>query len=122
MNQVDEFLRLHKPRPADNPTFILEVRNKMHAAEGIKAEVDRQRRLSRLTLAVTLAAGLLLGACLAALVILFPPENFACGADVNVFARLSGFFKDCSPFIFLPLAGCATALGLLAVQKGSGRF
>ena len=43
-NNIESILRESKPQVKDNPAFLLEVQQKMRAVEGIKNEVDRQRR------------------------------------------------------------------------------
>ena len=60
--QLEEFLRENKPRVQDDPTFLLELQQRMQAVDGIKCEVDRQRRYGRKILLVTLIVGMLLGA------------------------------------------------------------
>ena len=44
---IESLLRGNKPQVKDNPTFLLEVQQKMRTVEGIKSEVDRQRRYGR---------------------------------------------------------------------------
>ena len=44
---IESILRDNRPQLQDNPTFLLEVEQKMRAVEGIKNEVDRQRRYGR---------------------------------------------------------------------------
>lgn len=44
---IESLLRGNKPQVKDNPTFPLEVQQKMRTVEGIKSEVDRQRRYVR---------------------------------------------------------------------------
>ena len=41
---IESLLRENKAQVRDNPTFLLEVQQKMRAVDGIKSEVDRQRR------------------------------------------------------------------------------
>ena len=107
---IEEFLRENKPAVSDDPTFILETRRRMAEVEGIKGEVDRQRRHGRLVLIVTLVTGLVVGALLSALVMLHPtlPDVFDSAALAHVVAVLQPWRY----FLLLPVAGCAIALGL----------
>ena len=58
---IESLLRDSRPQVQDNPAFLLEVQQKMRAVEGIKKEVDRQRRSGRRALALALTCGLILG-------------------------------------------------------------
>ena len=49
---IESLLRDSRPQVQDNPAFLLEVQQKMRAVEGIKKEVDRQRRSGRRALAM----------------------------------------------------------------------
>ena len=69
---IESLLRENKPQVKDNPTFLLEVQQKMHAVDGIKSEVDRQRRYGHQALVIALAAGLVLGGIVATLAYLYP--------------------------------------------------
>ena len=60
-DNIEEFLRGHKPQVKDDPTFLLETQRRMKQVEGIKAEVDRQRSHGRITLIVTLIIGIVIG-------------------------------------------------------------
>ena len=55
---IESLLRENKPHVKDNPTFLLEVQHKMRAVDGIKSEVDRQRRYGRQALDEPAAAAL----------------------------------------------------------------
>ena len=61
-NDIESILRDRKPQVKENPTFLLEVQQKMRAVEGIKNEVDRQRRYGRSSVIVALVLGLIVGA------------------------------------------------------------
>ena len=100
-NQLEQFLRENKPQVKDNPAFILDARQKMQAVEGIKAEVDRQRRIGRGALIVTLVIGILAGAAAMALSYVFPVKS------------ISLFLDSWKAYLMLPIAGCATTLGLV---------
>lgn len=73
-NNIDELLREARPTVKNDPSFLMETRRRMEQVEGIKKEVDRQRRNSRLILIITLAAGLVLGMAAMAVVFLFPEQ------------------------------------------------
>ena len=60
MKEIEDFLRENRPITKDDPTFILETQRRMEQVEGIKGEVDRQRRHGRVALILALAAGLAL--------------------------------------------------------------
>jgi len=100
-NQLEQFLRENRPQVKDDPAFILEAQQKMLAVEGIKAEVDRQRRFGRRVLIATLVFGLLAGAAAMALACLYPVKSI----------RL--FLDSWKVYLMLPVAGCAIALGLV---------
>lgn len=113
---IESILRYSRPQVQDNPTFLLEVRQKMQAVEGIKNEVDRQRRFGRTALILTLAAGLILGASAMFLAYLYPVDTYAIGDDVIADIRV--FLYTYRQYLMLPIAGCAISLGLvLTTQK-----
>ena len=110
-NQLEQFLRENKPQVKDDPAFILEARQKMQAVEGIKAEVDRQRRFGRGALIVTLVIGILAGAAAMALSYVFPVKPAEMGEGLLESFRL--FLDTWKAYLMLPIAGCATTLGLV---------
>ena len=67
-NDLIILLRANKPVVKDDPAFMLKARQRMSAVEGIKNEVDRQRKHGLITLSVTLligvAAGIIITVCL----------------------------------------------------------
>ena len=69
---IEEFLRNSKPVVKDDPTFILETRRRLETVEGIKEEVDRQRRHGRSAVLAALFLGLLAGILVTAIAVLFP--------------------------------------------------
>ncbi|MBR4167050.1 MAG: hypothetical protein IKR44_04405 [Bacteroidales bacterium] len=77
MNEIniDEFLRNNKPVVKDDPAFLLKVRQRLDAVEGIKDEVDRQRRLRHIALRVTLLIGIVIGCLITAFIILAPLDS-----------------------------------------------
>jgi hypothetical protein len=77
MNEIniDEFLRNNKPVVKDDPAFLLKVRQRLDAVEGIKDEVDRQRRLRHIALRVTLLIGIVIGCLITAFILLAPLDS-----------------------------------------------
>ena len=73
--ELELFLRGNKPVVKDDPTFMLEVRQRLNAVEGIKDEVDRQRRLRRFTLSLTLLTGIVTGCLVTAFILLAPMDS-----------------------------------------------
>jgi hypothetical protein len=67
-NDLNILLKTNKPVVKDDPAFMLKARQRVNAVEGIKNEVDRQRRHGLITLSVTLligvAAGIIITVCL----------------------------------------------------------
>ena len=67
-NDLNKLLRTNKPVVKDDPAFMLKARQRVNAVEGIKNEVDRQRKHGLITLSVTLligvAAGIIITVCL----------------------------------------------------------
>ena len=67
-NDLNELLKTNKPIVKDDPAFMLKARQRVNAVEGIKNEVDRQRKHGLITLSVTLligvAAGIIITVCL----------------------------------------------------------
>ena len=111
MNQIDNFLREHKPVVKDDPTFLLETRRRMEAVEGIKAEVDRQRSYGRLALIVTLAVGLALGAAATAIAFLYPVDAATVGE--GLWASIRVFLDSWKQYLLFPLAALIVTLSLL---------
>ena len=74
-NNIEEFLRSSRPVIKDDPTFILETRQRLEAIEEIKEEVDRQRRHGRTVVLAALFLGLLAGILITAIAFLFPEET-----------------------------------------------
>ena len=74
MKEIEDFLRENKPEIKKDPTFILETMHRMEQVEGIKAEVDRQRKHGRKALIIALAAGLVIGSIATAIAFLYPVD------------------------------------------------
>lgn len=108
---IESLLRGNKPQVKDNPTFLLEVQQKMRAVEGIKIEVDRQRRSGRYALVLALFAGFTLGCIAAALAYLYPvnPETIGDNLMMNIKALIDPW----KHYVLLLIACCAIALGVI---------
>ena len=108
---IESFLRESRPQVKENPTFLLEVQHKMRAVYGIKAEVDRQRRYGRMAIVAALFIGLVAGAALMAFAYLYPidPRSMADG----LFSTIMNAIEPWKQYLMIPIAGCATALGLM---------
>ena len=74
-NDLNILLRTNKPIVKDDPAFILKARQRMSAVEGIKNEVDRQRKHGLIALSVTLLIGLAAGILIAVFLLLAPIDS-----------------------------------------------
>lgn len=119
-NDIDSFLRANKPHVKDNPAFLLEVQQKMRAVDGIKAEVDSQRRQSHVTLVVTLFAGMLIGALAISFAYLFPIDTDALNNGIISEIRL--FLESYKQYVLLLIAACAISLGIIFCRQKTGYF
>ena len=108
---IESILRDSRPQVQDNPAFLLEVQQKMRAVEGIKNEVDRQRRYGRNALILTLVSGLLLGAVAMSFAYLYPIDTTAISEDILSDIRI--FLESYRQYLILPIAGCAISLGII---------
>lgn len=104
---IESFLRENRPQVKDNPTFLLEVQRKMREVEGIKSEVDRQRKYGRIALVVTLVFGLLLGALTMLLTYLIPMDELT---DADIFASIRLCVEPIKEYLIVPLIACIVAL------------
>ena len=90
----------------------------MEQVEGIKKEVDRQHRNSRIILIVTLVAGIALGMLAMAVVFLFPEQIQ--GFQEGFLASARDFLIKWKTYLAPLTAALAIALGLvLAGGRGS---
>lgn len=111
MKEIDEFLRENKPIVKDDPTFLMETHRRMREVEGIKSEVDRQRRNGRKALIITLAAGLALGVLLTVLAFLCPVDVQAVGD--GAWEGFRAFIDAHKQYLIYPVAALAVALSLV---------
>ena len=115
-NDIESFLRENKPQVKESQTFLLEVQQKMRSVEGVKNEVDRQRKYGRLVLVITLITGVVVGALGVTLAYLHPFNTDAISSGIISDIRL--FLDTYKQHLLLPIAICASCLGvLLARQK-----
>lgn len=110
-HDIETYLRSHKPQVQEDPAFLLEAQRRMRAVDGIKAEVDRQRRRGRTALICALLFGMIAGAGATAFLWILPSASEVAGS--RFLDGLSAFIGRWRYFLMLPTAGCAIALGIL---------
>ena len=114
-NNIEDILRQAKPVVKNDPAVLMETRRRLEQVEGIKEEVDRQHRNSRIILIITLAAGLALGMLAMALVFLYP--SLFQGFDSSFLAGIKDFLVKWKQFLPYPVAAIAIALSLVLTLK-----
>ena len=85
-DEIRKLMHEATPQPSDPALFRLELNSKLAAVEQIKAYRDREYRRSRHTLRIVFAAGILVGAALAILIILHPfdmPDIAGIFSEIN---------------------------------------
>ena len=113
---LESLLRENRPHVKDNPTFLLEVQHKMRAVDGIKSEVDRQRRYGHQALVIALVAGLVLGCIITALAYLFPIDPESLGE--SLIADIKMILDPWKHYVLIFMAICAITLGVIfSVRK-----
>ncbi|MBQ3608043.1 MAG: hypothetical protein II991_07095 [Bacteroidales bacterium] len=112
---IESILRDSRPQVRDNPAFLLEVQQKMRAVEGIKNEVDMQRRYGRTALILALVSGLIVGALAMSLAYLYPIDTTA--ISDGVLSDIRVFLESYKWYLLLPIAGCAISLGVIFAHK-----
>ena len=108
---IESILTDSRPQVQDNPAFLLEVQQKMRAVEGIKNEVDRQRRYGRTAMILVLVSGLILGATAVSLAYLYPTD--ATTICDGILSDIRVFLESYGQYLLLPIAGCAISLGVV---------
>lgn len=111
MKDIEEFLRENKPVAKEDPTFILETNRRLEQVEGIKAEVDRQRKNGRAALVITLAAGLALGVLVTALAFLYPVDPQSVGG--GLWQSVMAFLQTWKYYLVYPVAALAVTLSIM---------
>lgn len=115
MKDIEQLLREGKPELPDEGAFLIETNARLSKVEGIKQEVDGERRRGRRALVIALAAGLCAGILLSLLVLLYPVP--AITDDISAFAKAAAALQGHKFILLIPVAGCAVALGLLLMNK-----
>ena len=110
-NDIESILRGSKPQVKDNHAFLLEVQQKMSAVEGLKSEVDRQRR----SVIIALLLGLIVGAVAMSLSYLYPLDPSSINGSLISDIRV--FIESYKVYLLLSVAGCAISLGLIFGQQ-----
>ena len=108
---IEDILREARPVVKDDPAFLMETRRRIEQVEGIKSEVDRQAKLSRRILVITLIVGLLLGMSAMALVYLYP--SVTQDLERNVLSRVRDFLFEWKEYLAFLIAALAVTLGLV---------
>lgn len=108
--ELELFLRENKPVVKDDPAFLLEVQRKLDAVEGIKNEIDRQRRHVRFVILVTIFIGVAVGIMAAVFVMLFPM--------INIKSQLTDILTSLAPWKPYLAIATAIAVSLLSIYLG----
>ena len=109
--QLESFLREHRPETEKDPTFILETRRRMAAVEGIKAEVDRTRNTGRGALVAALVAGIAISTIATAVAFLYPVNPDLIASSLTDKARL--FLDSYKQFLVPGVATLVVTLSLV---------
>ena len=115
MKEIEDFLRENRPITKDDPTFILETQRRMEQVEGIKGEVDRQRRHGHVALILALAAGLALGVFATVIAFLYPLDVESASEGIVQSVRL--FLQSYRQYLLMPVALLAIILGIVLSRK-----
>ena len=99
----------------ESQTFLLEVQQKMRSVEGVKNEVDRQRKYGKFALIVTLITGVVVGALGVTLAYMHPFNTDAISSGIISDIRL--FLYTYKQHLLLPIAVCASCLGILLARQ-----
>ena len=101
--QIESFLRNNKPEVEENPTFLLEVQQKLGALEGIKAEVDRQWRFGSVSLIISIIGGLVFCALCAFVLYRFSIDLKS--VFIGIFEGIRTFVESYKYLLMVPVAG-----------------
>ena len=110
-DNIEEFLRGHKPQVKDDPTFLLETRRRIKQVDGIKAEVDRQHVQSRMALIITLTIGIAIGAIAVFIGYICPARPDT--ENAGIFASVLLFVTAWKQYFFILLAALSVSLAIL---------
>ncbi len=117
MKELEDFLRENKPRVDVDPTFLMETRRRLEQVEGIKGEVDRQRRHGRRTLVAALVAGIAVGVLATAVAFLYPVDAGAVGEGIWQSVRL--FLREYRQYLVILVAALSLGLGVVLSRRGA---
>jgi hypothetical protein len=115
MKDIEQILRDNRPEIPDEGAFLIETNARLSQVEGIKSEVDAQKRRWRKALFAALVAGLVVGTLITLLVVFYPAASLA--ANQSAISNAIQTLKDYELFLLIPVAGCAIALGLLSMNR-----
>lgn len=115
MKDIDQFLRDNAPETPDEGQFLIEMNARLNQVEGIKKTVDGEYRRWRVALIIALAAGLVLGCALTAMLLLFPVQLPQ--ADASALTKALQAIHPYKNLLFGFIALCAIALGLLFLPR-----
>ena len=110
-NNIELYLKENKPPKPEDENFLIEMNAKLDAVEGIKTEVDSQRRMGRAVLVLTLFIGLAAGLFVAAFIVLHPVKPSNLGQEF--FKRILDFIYEWKIYIIFPIAITAIILPLV---------
>ena len=117
-NDIESYLRQHRPIVDDDPTFLLKVQQRMRAVEGIKQEVDRQRKHHNKLMAYTLIIGAISSATLLTLLNIYPINH-----DINTQQFITKVCIAIEPwrhYLMAAVVACTIGATFLLDRKGSG--
>ena len=112
MNDLDQFLRDNRPEMPAEGQFLLETNARLAAVEGIKKTVDQERRRGRIALLLALAAGVVLGCIVTAVILLCPVPHAS-----DFLSRAQAFLREHLLYLLAPTACFAIALGILSLRR-----
>ena len=108
--ELEKYLRESRPVVKDEPAFMLEVQQRLTTVEGIKNEVDRQRRQGRFVILVTLFIGVAAGIMATVFVMIFPLDIIK--------GQLADFTTLLAPWKPYLAIAAAIAISLLSIYLG----
>ena len=112
MKDIEQFLRENAPETPDEGQFLIETNARLSAVEGIKQTVDGEHRRWRRAVLIALAASLLLGCALTALVLLYPVK-----IDDSFLTRAIQSLQPWKNYLIAFIALCSISLGVLSVKR-----
>lgn len=115
MKDIEQYLRENRPGTPSEDQFLIETNARLSQVEGIKQTVDGERRRGRVALVIALVVGLIIG-CLVTLFVMFYPLPSP-EAGSSFIAKTAESLREWQVLLFLPVAGCAIALGVLFVTR-----